>query len=69
VLDGPKVFRGVLVFRRVATADVATAQTQAQMNPSVAHLKAFFAALGLWFNGLELFDVRARFSHVGLLGI
>jgi len=68
MLHGPKVFCGVLVFRGVATADVAAAQTQAQMNPSVAHLKAFFAALGLWFDGLELLEVRARFSHVGLLG-
>src|SRR2546428_339296 len=59
---------GVLVFRGVATTDVATAQTQAQMNPSVAHLEAFFAALGLWFDGPDLVEVRARFGHVDLLG-
>jgi hypothetical protein len=68
MLHGAKMFCGVLVFRGVATADVATAQTQAQMNPSVAHLEAFFAALGLWFDALDLVEVRTRFGHVGLLG-
>jgi len=68
MLHGAKMFRGVLVFRGVATTDVAAAQTQAQMNPSVAHLEAFFAALGLWFDGPDLIEVRARFGHVGLLG-
>src|SRR5882724_5827185 len=38
------------------------------MNPSVAHLEAFLAALGLWFDGPDLIEVRARFGHVGLLG-
>jgi len=68
MLHGPKVFCGVLVFRRIATTNVAAAQTQAQMNPSVAHLEAFFAALGVWFDALDLVEVRARFGHVGLLG-
>jgi hypothetical protein len=68
MLHGPKVFCGVLVFRGVATADVAAAQTQAQMNPSVAYLEAFFAALGVWFDGPDLIEVQARFGHVVLLG-
>jgi hypothetical protein len=62
------MFCGVLVFRGVATTDVTAAQTQAQMNPSVAHLEAFFASLGLWFDGPDLIEVRARFGHAGLLG-
>jgi len=68
MLHGPKVFCGVLVFRRIATTNVAAAQTQAQMNPSVAYLEAFFAAFGLWFDGPDLIQVRTRFGHVGFLG-
>jgi len=68
MLHGPKVFCGVLVFRGVATTNMAAAQTQAQMNPSVAHLEAFFAAFGLWFDGPDLIEVRTRFGHVDLLG-
>jgi len=36
------------------------------MNPSVAHLEAFFAALGLWFDRPDLIEVRACFGHVSL---
>jgi hypothetical protein len=68
MLHGAKMFCGVLVFRGVATAHVAAAQTQAEMNPGVAHLEAFFTALGLWFDGPDLIEVRARFDHVVLLG-
>ncbi len=58
-----KMLCGVFVFRRVAAADVATAQAQPQMHPTVAHLQAFFAALGLWFNGFNLIEVRTVIGH------
>jgi hypothetical protein len=41
-----EVFRGVLVFGRIAAAHVAALQTQAQVNPSIAHFQAFLATVG-----------------------
>jgi hypothetical protein len=69
MLGRVKVFCGVLVFRRVATADMPAAQTQAEMYPTVAHLEAFFAALGLGFDAANLIDVRAFIGHLDLLDI
>jgi len=40
-----EVLGGMLVFRRIATTDVPTAQAHAKMNPAVADLQALFAAL------------------------
>jgi hypothetical protein len=36
------------------------------MNPAVAHLEAFFAALGLRLHALDLIEVAAGFGHIGL---
>jgi len=58
-----KMFCGVFVFRGVAAADVAAAQAQAQVHPTVAHLQALFAALGLWFNAFDLIEVRTVIGH------
>jgi hypothetical protein len=63
VFDGVKMFGGVLVLGTVTTADISARQTQAQMDPSVSHLQAFFAALGLGFDGTNLISVRTNFSH------
>jgi len=60
---------GVFVFRRVAAADVAAAQAQAEMHPVVAHLEAFFAALGFGLDATNLIDVGTFFGHLGLLWI
>ena len=57
------MFCGVFVFRGVAAADVAAAQTQAQVHPTVAHLQTLFAALGLRLDGLDLIEVRTIFGH------
>lgn len=46
VLGGVKVLCGVLVFGRVATADVAALKTEAEVYPAVACPETFFAALG-----------------------
>jgi hypothetical protein len=40
-----EMFRGMAIFRGVAAAYVATRLAQAQVDPSIAHLQAFFAAL------------------------
>lgn len=65
---GVKMFRGVFVLRRIAAAYVAASQAQAQMDPTVAHLEAFFAAFGLRFDFANLIEVRTAIGHVSLLG-
>ena len=40
-----KMLGGVFVFRIIAAADVPTDQAQPQMDPRIAHLQAFLAAL------------------------
>jgi hypothetical protein len=50
---------GVLILRRVAAADVAAFQTQAQVNPGVAHFQAFLAAVRVRFHRTDLIEVRA----------
>jgi hypothetical protein len=49
-----KMFGGVLVLRRIATADVPAFQAHPQMNPGVAHFQALFATLraGLYVSDL-----------------
>jgi len=64
---GVKMFGGVLVFRGVATANVAATQAQAQMHPTIAHLEAFFAAFGLGFYFLNLIEVGTGIGHPSLL--
>jgi hypothetical protein len=41
---------GVFVFRIIAAADVPADQAQPQMDPGIAHLEAFFAALAAGMN-------------------
>jgi SNF family Na+-dependent transporter len=57
-----KVFSRVLVLRAVATSDVAAAEAEAQMNPGVAHFKAFFTAFAA---GLHFFDFAEMSALVG----
>jgi hypothetical protein len=54
---------GVLVLGRVATTHMSTNQTQAQMDPGIAHLNAFFTDMyGRGFN-FDLIEVRALGRH------
>src|SRR5579863_8096822 len=48
------MFCRVLVLGRIAAADVAATKAQAQMDPSIAHFQALFAAVrvGLYFVNL-----------------
>ena len=58
MLGSAKMFCGVFVFRRIAAADVAATQAQAEMHPTVAHLKALFAAFCLCLDGrLDAIDL------------
>jgi hypothetical protein len=60
---GVKVFGGMFILGRIATAYVATFAAQAQMNPSVARFQTFFAALGVRLNFLDVAEVRTMFAH------
>jgi hypothetical protein len=66
MFGGMKMFRGVFVLRGIAATDVTTTQTQAQMHPTVAHLKAFFAAFTLRFDFANLIEMSTSIGHVGL---
>jgi len=42
------MLRGVLVFGRIAASDMAALAAKPQVNPTIAHLQAFFATCALW---------------------
>jgi hypothetical protein len=66
VLAGVKMFGRMLVFRRIAATDVATTQAQAQVDPGVAHLQAFFAPMGVRFYVMDLIEVGTT-AHASYL--
>src|ERR1700687_3089977 len=54
----------VLVFRVVAAAHVAAAHAEPQVDPRVAHVETFFAAVGrTWLDFANLQDVSAQRSR------
>jgi hypothetical protein len=63
VPGGVKMLSGVLVFRRIATADMAAFETEAQMDPGIAHLEALFATLGVRLGVFRLLQVNAGGTH------
>jgi hypothetical protein len=58
-----KMFGRMLVLGRVAAADVPADHTQPKMHPSVPHLQALFAALGVRLDILDLIQMTA-FTHI-----
>jgi hypothetical protein len=58
-----KMFCGVFVLGGIAATHMPAAQAQAKMHPTIAHLQALFAALGLGLHALDLIEVGAVFSH------
>jgi hypothetical protein len=64
MFDRVKMLGGMFVLGTVAATDMSARQTQPQMNPTVAHLQALFAALGLGFDGTNLIGMGTNFSHV-----
>ncbi len=60
------VLRRMLVFRGVAAAHVAADQAHAQVNPSVAHLQALLAAVGVRGNVANLIQVCTYRRHAQL---
>jgi hypothetical protein len=63
MLRGMKMLRGVLVFGRVAAADVSADEAHAEMHPAVSGLEAFFAAAGMRVDILNLVEVGTFASH------
>ena len=63
MVRGVKVLGRVLVFGRVAAADVSAAQAQSEMNPGVADLEAVFASLRTGYDVMDLVEMGARFCH------
>lgn len=61
MLGSLEVFSGMLVLGDIATANVATAQAQPQMHPTVAGRQTFFATVGSLRSNVfvGLLDVRA----------
>jgi hypothetical protein len=68
VFGGVKVFRRMLVLGRIAAADVAAIQAEAQMDPSIARLQALFAAVGVGFYFVNLIQVGATI-HGSILNL
>jgi hypothetical protein len=59
-----EVLRGVLVFRAVATSDVSAGKTTPQVDPGIAHFKAFLAAFAAGFDVfVNFFEVFAILRH------
>ena len=58
-----KMFGRVLVLRGVAAADVSAGQTQAEMDPSVAHLQTFLTTVSMGLHIVDLVEVCA-FGHI-----
>jgi hypothetical protein len=68
MFDGAKMLGGMFVFGGVAAAYVTAGQAQAQVDPLVSHLQAFFAALGFGLYVADLIGMRANICHLRLLG-
>lgn len=61
-----KVPGSVFVFGRIAASHVPASQTQAEMNPRIAHLHAFFADVGGGVPDFDLVEMSALLSHASL---
>jgi hypothetical protein len=66
VFGGVEVFGGVFVFGGVAAADVSAGKAEAQMDPTIAHFEALFAAFCFGLYLFDLIEMRALIGH-GLL--
>ena len=58
-----KMARGVFVFGRVATADVAAREAQTQMHPIIAGAQTIFATVGARRDLSDLIKMQTLLSH------
>jgi len=59
MLGRPGVLAGVRVLRLITAADIATAETEAEMDPGVSHCHALTATLTARFHLPDQVEVRA----------
>jgi hypothetical protein len=57
------MFGGVFVLGRIATSDMATNETEAQVNPGVANSQAVLTSPFVRTRNLNLIQVGAGFRH------
>jgi hypothetical protein len=57
VVYGPVVPGGMLIFRRIAAADIPAGQADAQVDPAVPALNALFTNMVGWFQIFRCLDV------------
>ncbi len=69
VLGGVKMFSRVFVLGRIAAADMAADQADAQMHPAITRIQAIFAALRAWRHLLYLVKMRTFGCHKLFLSI
>jgi hypothetical protein len=60
VLRRMKMFRSVLIFRRIAASHVPANHAQPQMHPGISQLYTFFANVNLRLPNFDLIHVRAN---------
>ena len=68
MFGGVKMFCRMLVLRRIAAADMPTHHAQAQVNPAILGLQAFFAPGGVWDHFLDLGGMCAL-NHVPIMSV
>jgi len=62
-----KVLGGVLVLRRIATADMAAFQAQTKVNPTIAYLDTLRANMGIGAGHFDSFQMTTFLRHNLLL--
>ena len=66
MVGGVKMFGCVLVLGAVAATYMPAREAEPQVNPRVAHSKAFLAACGFWLHIPDLIDMLAGVRHVAV---
>ncbi len=58
-----EVLRGMLIFRRIATADMPASEAQAKVHPLIAPFETLLTTSGTWFYVLDLIEMRTVNHH------
>ncbi len=66
MVNSVEVLGGVLVFRRVAAADVTAFQAKPQMDPGIAHLDALRTDVSLGLGNFDGLKMTTLLRHVRL---
>src|SRR6201997_5833081 len=58
-----KMLGRVLILGRIAAADMATLETQPQVDPGIVHFQALLAAVATWLHLLDVLLMSTSLSH------